>query len=76
MVRYELKKIFGSVGSKVALLLYAGVVVLSCWLAASGALNLEVNGSMNRGKVNTDIRQHESSGMPGRNGRAGWMKKS
>ena len=42
MVRYELKKIFGSVGSKVALLLYAGVVVLSCWLAASGALNLEV----------------------------------
>lgn len=42
MVRYELKKVFGSVGSKIALLLYAGVVVLSCWLAATGALNIEV----------------------------------
>ena len=42
MVRYELKKVFGSVGSKIALLLYAGVVVLSCWLAATGALNIDV----------------------------------
>ena len=42
MVRYELKKVFGSVGSKIALLLYAGVVVLSCWLTATGVLNLEV----------------------------------
>lgn len=42
MVRYELKKIFGSVGSKIALLLYIGTVVLSCWLGSTGALNLEV----------------------------------
>ena len=40
MVRYELKKIFGSFGGKVTLVLYAAVVVLSCWLAAAGELNM------------------------------------
>lgn len=40
MVRYELKKIFGSFGGKVTLVLYAAVVVLSCWLAAAGELNV------------------------------------
>ena len=40
MVRYELKKIFGSFGGKVTLVLYAAVVVLSCWLAAAGDLNV------------------------------------
>lgn len=40
MVRYELKKIFGSFGAKVTLVLYAAVVVLSCWLAAAGELNV------------------------------------
>lgn len=42
MVRFELKKVFGSVGGKVALLLYVGLLVLSCWLSTSGILNLEV----------------------------------
>lgn len=42
MVRYELKKVLGSVGSKIALFLYAAIVVLSCWLSATGVLNLEV----------------------------------
>lgn len=40
MVRYELKKIFSSFGGKVTLVLYAAVVVLSCWLAAAGELNV------------------------------------
>lgn len=40
MVRYELKKIFSSFGGKVTLVLYAAVVVLSCWLAAAGDLNV------------------------------------
>lgn len=40
MVRYELKKIFSSFGGKVTLVLYALVVVLSCWLAAAGELNV------------------------------------
>ena len=40
MVRYELKKIFGSFGGKVTLVLYVAVVVLSCWLAAAGELNV------------------------------------
>ena len=36
MVRYELKKVFGSFGSKLALLLLAGLVLLSSWMAVSG----------------------------------------
>lgn len=40
MVRYELKKIFGSFGGKVTLLLYAAAVALSCWWAAAGELNV------------------------------------
>ena len=40
MVRYELKKIFSSFGGKVTLLLYVAVVVLSCWWAAAGELNV------------------------------------
>ena len=42
MVRYELKKVFGSVGGKIALMLYIAVLVLSCWLSATGAANVEV----------------------------------
>ena len=36
MVRYELKKVFGSFGSKLALLLFAGIILLSSWMAVSG----------------------------------------
>ena len=36
MARYELKKVFGSFGSKLALLLLAGLVLLSSWMAVSG----------------------------------------
>ena len=42
MVRYELKKVFGSVGGKIALILYIAVLALSCWLSSTGALNVEV----------------------------------
>lgn len=42
MVRYELKKALGSLGGKIALILYAAVLVLSCWLSATGALGREV----------------------------------
>ena len=41
MLRYEIKKIFGTFGGKLALVLYAVVVVFSCWLAISGFLNYE-----------------------------------
>ena len=34
MVRYELKKVFGSVGGKIALILYIAVLALSCWRLA------------------------------------------
>ena len=42
MVRYELKKVFGSVGGKIALMLYIAVLLLSCWLSATGATNIDV----------------------------------
>lgn len=42
MVRYELKKVFSSVGGKIALMLYIAVLVLSCWLSATGATNITV----------------------------------
>ena len=42
MVRYELKKVFGSVGGKIALILYIAVLALSCWLSATGAANMEI----------------------------------
>ena len=42
MIRYELKKIFGSVGGKIALGLYIATVILSCFLAANGFMNVDV----------------------------------
>ncbi len=42
MVRFELKKVFGTAGGRVALILYAALLVLSCWLSATGMLNLEI----------------------------------
>lgn len=35
MVRYEIKKVFGNLGSKIAVFVLACIVVLSCWLAIS-----------------------------------------
>lgn len=34
MFRYEVKKVFAKTGGKIALLLLAGVLILSCWFAA------------------------------------------
>jgi len=42
MIRYEWKKIFGSTGGKIALVLYIIVVILACFLAANGFMNVEV----------------------------------
>ena len=50
MVRYELKKVFGSVGGKIALILYIAVLALSCWLSSTGALNAEVKWVNEQGK--------------------------
>lgn len=50
MVRYELKKVLGSVGGKIALLLYLAVLALSCWLSATGAMNIEVKWVNERGE--------------------------
>ena len=40
MLRYELKKMFGTFGGKLALVLYIAIVALSCWLATTGVLNV------------------------------------
>ena len=50
MVRYELKKVFGCVGGKIALVLYIAVLALSCWLSSTGALNAEVKWVNEQGK--------------------------
>ena len=39
MLRYELKKMLGTFGGKLALVLYVVVIAFSCWLAVSGFLN-------------------------------------
>ncbi len=36
MIRYEFKKIFGSMGSRIALLLMAAALVISCWSSVNG----------------------------------------
>lgn len=50
MIHYELKKIFGSAGGRIALLLYIAIIILSCWLAASGFLNVEIKWVNERGE--------------------------
>ncbi len=35
MVRYELKKVFGNWGSKIALMILAGIVAINCWTATN-----------------------------------------
>lgn len=42
MVRSELIKMFGPVGGKIALLLYIAILVLVCWLASTGGVNVNV----------------------------------
>lgn len=55
MVRYELKKMFGTFGGKIALFLYAAILLLSCWLAATGALNLGTEWVNEQGEQETGI---------------------
>ena len=55
MVRYELKKMFGTFGGKIALFLYAAILLLSCWLAATGALNLGTDWVNEQGEHETGI---------------------
>ena len=42
MIRYEFQKIFGSAGGRIALFLYMAVVILACFLAANGFMNVDV----------------------------------
>ncbi len=42
MVKYELKKIFGPLGGKIALVIYAAFLILSCWMAATGGTGIGV----------------------------------
>ncbi len=42
MVKYELKKIFGPLGGKIALMIYAAFLILSCWMAATGGTGIGV----------------------------------
>ncbi len=49
MVRYELKKILGGIGGKVALVLLAGMVLLASWMAVSGVEWVNEQGDVETG---------------------------
>ena len=49
MVRYEMKKLFGGFGGKLALLLMAGLVLLSCYMAVSGVEWVNEQGDVETG---------------------------
>lgn len=53
MVKYELKKIFGPLGGKIALLIYAAFLILSCWMAATGGSGTGVEFHDERGNTFT-----------------------
>ena len=75
MVRYELKKVFGCVGGKIALVLYIAVLALSCWLSSTGALNVEVKWVNEQGAER--IMAHllsRNCAKPRRNGKAGLIR--
>lgn len=72
MTLYEIKKIFGSVGSKIALFLYAATVVLACWLAATGVMNTEVKWVNEHGESEYGIRAIQKL-RDARNEWEGWL---
>ena len=55
MLRYEIKKMFGTFGGKLALILYAAIVALSCWLSTTGALNVGTEWVNEKGEHETGI---------------------
>ena len=55
MLRYEIKKMFGTFGGKLALILYAAIVALSCWLSNTGALNVGTEWVNEKGEHETGI---------------------
>ena len=55
MLRYEIKKMFGTFGGKLALILYAAIVALSCWLSTTGALNVGTEWVNEQGEHETGI---------------------
>ncbi|MGM9660857.1 MAG: hypothetical protein ACI3WQ_09695 [Faecousia sp.] len=66
MVRYELKKIFGSFSSKLALLFLAGLVFFSIWMAVSGVEWINERGDAETGLAAVSKLQnarHEWAGM-------------
>lgn len=50
MIRYELKKIFGTTGGKIALILYLATVILSCFLSISGFMTVDVTWTNEQGE--------------------------
>ena len=55
MLRYEIKKMFGAFGGILALILYAAIVALSCWLSTTGALNIGTEWVNEQGEHETGI---------------------
>ena len=55
MLLYEIKKMFGTFGGKLALILYAAIVALSCWLSTTGALNVGTEWVNEKGEHETGI---------------------
>ena len=55
MLRYEIKKMFGTFGGKLALILYAAIMALSCWLSTTGALNVGTEWVNEKGEHETGI---------------------
>lgn len=49
MVRYELKKVFGGAGGKIALVLLVGMVLLASWMAVSGVEWVNEQGDVETG---------------------------
>ena len=74
MVRYELKKVLGSVGGKIALILYIAVLALSCWLSSTGALNVEVKWVNEQGESEYAHLLSRNCAKPRRNGKAGLIR--
>lgn len=72
MVRYELKKVFGCVGGKIALIMYVAVLVLSCWLGSTGALNADVKWVNEQGESEYSLSAVQKI-RNARNEWAGWL---
>lgn len=76
MLRYELKKMFGTFGGKLALVLYAAVIALSCWLATTGTLNVGTEWVNEQGENEIGHSAIRKCKMHRTNGDVIWIRRS